>query len=40
MAERWPKYRQLRGDRLRRVGRFLKDRGRTAEAAACIKAAE
>jgi tetratricopeptide (TPR) repeat protein len=32
LAKRWPEYRQLREDRLQRLGRFLEERGRTNEA--------
>jgi hypothetical protein len=40
LGERWPEYRAVREDRLRRLGRFLEERGRTAEAAACLRGEE
>ena len=39
-AERWREYHLLREEKLRRLGRFLKERGRTAEAAACLQGKE
>jgi eukaryotic-like serine/threonine-protein kinase len=38
LAERWPEYRPLRDERLRRLGRFLEERGRLAEADECVHA--
>jgi tetratricopeptide (TPR) repeat protein len=40
LGERWPEYRPVREQRLRRLGRFLEERGRTAEAAACRQGIE
>jgi eukaryotic-like serine/threonine-protein kinase len=36
LAERWIEYRPLHAERARRLGRFLEERGRTAESAAWI----
>jgi serine/threonine protein kinase len=38
LAERWPEYRSLSQERRSRLGRFLKDRDRTAEAAVLLPA--
>ncbi|HZY87608.1 MAG TPA: protein kinase, partial [Gemmataceae bacterium] len=40
LAQRWPEYRLLREDRRRRLGRFLEERGRPAEAAAYLRGQE
>jgi hypothetical protein len=40
LAGRWPEYRPLREDRRGRLARFLNDRGRAAEAAACLQGAD
>jgi serine/threonine protein kinase/tetratricopeptide (TPR) repeat protein len=40
LARRWPEYRPLREDRLHRLGRFLEERGRAAEAAECLRGGE
>ncbi|HZT82616.1 MAG TPA: tetratricopeptide repeat protein, partial [Gemmataceae bacterium] len=40
LAECWPEYGQLRDERRRRLGRFLEERGRVAEAAAYLRPPE